>query len=129
MCEKTIYLFNFSKFIPPDKWRKYNVGAKYSLAFPDFFQDAGPFWIGHLFFSFYQEDLQFGTKPISILNKTFPSIVDYWNMIIVYKDNGKIFTFKKEEFDKIPRNELLDLISTTKNNSALREKWRQYEII
>ena len=50
-------------------------------------------------------------------------------MIIVHKDSGRIFTFKREEFDKIPRNELLDLISTTKNNSALREKWRQYEII
>ncbi|BDS11573.1 hypothetical protein [Aureispira anguillae] len=77
---------DFSKIIWADQWKKYPF--TYEIALPKYTTEHKYCWEISLNHAFFQEDLQFGVRPIHVYKYT----VDMGKgPLIVNKNNGKIY--------------------------------------
>lgn len=111
--EDQLSRIDFSEFITPDEWIIYKVNKKNILliAMPKFMQEHKSCWEINLVPEFFQEDLRYGVKPISIYEH-LPLVGA--GSIIFGKASNKIYhlgsahwvrTDVAKEYDKFINNE------------------------
>lgn len=79
--DKKVSHKDFSKIIPADSWKIYEVDLNNKIALPQFVREDENSWIVGLVHEFFKEDLQYGVRPITIYFKIFapgtgPILVD-----------------------------------------------------